>query len=349
MANNFSCGKLTDWVNHSNTYLERSSPILLVVFAMLIPPAAILNALVLVVIWRRRILQTTSNLFLRNLALSDLAVAIWVLPLLMTCSAVNISHISERIICNVANVASVSSHIFGSVSFLTMTAATVDRYLALYLHLRYTAVVTRKRVIYSCIGLWLISIVTSIILPVSFALYKTVVVLFFSGSMMTIMFCYYKMYRILKYHHAQIQIQMAGQPVAALPNMNKYKSSVMNLVYIFLLYIVLYVPYIFGCMMPMENMKQKHEAMITMMVGLVLIFLNSTLNPLLYCWRQMEIRNAIKDTVGWRPAMCMTSESIRSLRTYPPITSKASSNTLSSPSTINNINNIIQDTNITHQ
>ena len=105
------------------------------------------NALVLVAILRTPSIRSPSVIFLCNLAVSDLLVG-WV---------VQPAYIAEKIVRTVSALPKAvrAMGIAGcGVSLWTMTAITVDRFLALHYHLQYPNLMTTSRAIYTIITIW---------------------------------------------------------------------------------------------------------------------------------------------------------------------------------------------------
>ena len=107
------------------------------------------NALVLVAILRTPSIRSPSVIFLCNLAVSDLLVG-WV---------VQPAYIAEKIVRTVSALPKAvgAMGIAGcGVSLWTMTAITVDRFLALHYHLQYPNLMTTSRAIYTIVTIWCI-------------------------------------------------------------------------------------------------------------------------------------------------------------------------------------------------
>ena len=107
------------------------------------------NALVLVAILRTPSIRSPSVIFLCNLAVSDLLVGLVVEP----------AYIAEQIVRTVSALQeAVTAMGFAGcgVSLWTMTAITVDRFLALHYHLQYPNLMTTSRAIYTIVTIWCI-------------------------------------------------------------------------------------------------------------------------------------------------------------------------------------------------
>ena len=110
----------------------------------------------------------------------------------------------------------ISSHLFCAASFLGIIALTVDRFMAIHLHLRYQEFVTHKRVVAvvisvwvwcSCISLFVLNSVLENVLAIITVTIGTV-------CLTTTGFIYCKIYSIVRHHTNQIhalQLQPVGQ------------------------------------------------------------------------------------------------------------------------------------------
>ena len=107
------------------------------------------NALVLVAILRTPSIRSPSVIFLCNLPVSDLLVQLVVQP----------AYIAEKIVRTVSALPK-AERAMGfagcGVSLWTMTAITVDRFLALQYQLQYPNLMTTSRAIYTIVTIWCI-------------------------------------------------------------------------------------------------------------------------------------------------------------------------------------------------
>ena len=266
------------------------------------------NTLILFALHKETSLHPPSKLLYRNLAITDLCVGIIVEPLTVTYWT---SVVNERWdICYHASWAgSFSSRTLCSVSLLTLTAISVDRLLALLLGLRYRQLVTLRRTCMTAIGFWILSIVGASSFfwnPIitSFSQYIGIALCLF----ITI-FAYTKSFFTLRHNqihvdHAQSHV-FRRQPSQAIPlNIARYRKAVYSAMWVQGTLVVCYLPYAVvvaltprrGITLPIYLARQY--------TGTV-VYLNSTLNPLLYCWRIREVRQAVKETL--RQLFCRSS------------------------------------------
>ena len=259
------------------------------------------NTLILVALHKNISLHLPSKLLFRNLAITDLFVGITAEPLLV---AYWMSEVKERWdVCFYAPVSGLSaSYILCSVSFLTMTAISVDRFLALSLGLRYRQVVTFNRTCITIIALWIYSIVgasSQFFNPVITAWYQyitTALCLFIT------FFAYAKIFFILRYNRIHVQIPtFKRQPNQAIPmKIARYTKAVYSSLWVQVTLVVCYLPLaIVVALTPQKGIPK--SMYLTKQFTVTLVYLNSSLNPLLYCWKIREVRQAVKKTLrGFR-------------------------------------------------
>ena len=112
-------------------------------------------------------------------------------------------------------------------------------------------------------------------------------------SILVMAWCNFKIFKTIHRHQAQIQAQAVQGPT--LPNIARYKKSVFNMLYVVGFFTISYIPW---CVAVISSYVRppSHTAWYTV---ITFIFLNSSVNPVLYCWRMGEIRQAIKEMVKY--------------------------------------------------
>ena len=200
------------------------------------------------------------------------------------------------------------------VSPLTSAAISVDRLLALLLGLRYRHVVTlcRVRVVMACV--WFIAVSNASLLWVDFMLWSLKVYLtwwwtFLALLMVSIiisLFSYIKIFLTLR--HQQAQVQDHDQPeqssrVRSVLNIARYKKTVYSVAWIQFAMLACYIPNIvMAFLWHFGNAGYSTEVGVAVRVSRCLFFLNSSLNPSLYCWRIKDVRQQVKNTI--RKCLC---------------------------------------------
>ena len=237
-----------------------------------------------------------TKLFFQCLAVTDLCVGLIVQPLFETFLLFQVTEVNENVLHYVYELYNVFSWILCGVSLLTSTAISEDRLLALLLGLRYRLVVTLRRVRVVIISFWLISasfgsirmsgndiiyILASIIVPL---------------SLVTSIFCHTRIYLRVRHQEAQVQIHVpqgqangGGIPL----NIARFKKSVSSIAWVQLALVTSYVP--FGIVVVFYADGIGND--VTWIATLTLVYFKSSLNAILYCWKMLVVRQAVKDTI----------------------------------------------------
>ena len=254
------------------------------------------NTLILVALHKETSLHPPSKLLYRNLAITDLCVGIIAEPLEVTgwMSVV----IGRWNICYYAHLpVAISGTVLCSVSLLTLTAISVDRLLALMLGLRYRQVVTFRRTCVTLLGVWIFSILGTSSFLWDPVIYRWYIYLGVSLSLVALICSYTKILSIFfqtQVHNHVVQ----GQPSQAIPalNMTRYRKAVYSALWVQGTLLVCYLPYgIAVALTPAEGMRI--SIYLAKQYTVSLVYLNSSLNPLLYCWKIREVRQAVKDLI----------------------------------------------------
>ena len=253
------------------------------------------NFLTVFTIGKTQELHSPPFILLGCLAVSDLLVGLVCQPIYV---AHKIAELEENfaVFCELKIVQFLSGWTTTGVSFFILATVSIDRLLALTLHLRYNAIVTVPRVFQTMFVLWMF--VTVIVLLRFWMTNKWFFIpiglgfLFFS----VIMASSWKIFRIVRRHQHQIKDQ--DMAVSHLQNktMNilKCRKSAATVLYIYGLFLIFYLPYM--VLLLVETfIGFSRTVRIAYDYAATAIFINSFLNPVLYCWRISEIRRAVKN------------------------------------------------------
>ena len=120
-----------------------------------------LNIVTIYSINKTATMPKTLKTLLLSLACSDVAVGLFIQPL-YTFFLINWLRL-DNLGCNTAQVRTILSRLFLTASFLSVVAVSVDRFLAVRLHLRYQELVTHRRVVVAMISIWVYSAFVSLI------------------------------------------------------------------------------------------------------------------------------------------------------------------------------------------
>ena len=259
------------------------------------------NSLILVALQKESRLHPPSKLLYSCLATTDLLVGLVGQP---HYAIYQISLVHEHwSLCRYANYAvSITSYALCGVSLVTTAAISVDRLLAMLLGLRYKEIVTLRRTYIILAIVWVTCLVTGLFGLLNYSIT-------FRYSLIGIPFCllisiaaYTKIFRALRHHQAQIQDHAQQQPSHPnAMNMARYRKAVYSALWVQLALVVCYIP-LFTVQIVISSTKQPSNLLIFLTIANILAYFNSTLNPLLYCWKMSEVRRAVKQTI--RQAFC---------------------------------------------
>ncbi|XP_078355154.1 melanocyte-stimulating hormone receptor-like [Oculina patagonica] len=251
------------------------------------------NVLVIITIWRTPSLHSPSNTLLFGLALSDLFIGCVVQTLHIELKRQLL--FSEPVAsCSLVTTTFFISMTLVAVTFLTMTSISIDRFLAVYLHLRYREVVTKRRVQFLLVAIWTTGGATPFISLLSPNIFNWTVLVTQTVSLSVVVFVWLRIYQVLKRHQAQIQdqVHVQGQQL----NVMTYRKSAINSMLLVLIFLLCYLPVLISLAIFIANSKSSSFMATTL--SYMLVYLNSSLNPLVYCWRHREIRIAAKQMLA---------------------------------------------------
>ena len=248
------------------------------------------NALILVALCKESSLHPPSKHLLRTLTTTDLCVGIFVEPLFVTWMLVVVNE--HWNICRYVIVAlSIVSYILCGVSLLTLTAVSVGRLLALLLGLRYKQIVTLKRTYVVTITFFVVSTAFStlrIFLKSNVGFWYVIIVV--SLCLVILVFSYTTIFLTLRHHQNQVQDHVQQPNQMNQLNVARYRQAV-----------VCYLPYVILATLIIYA-GPSSSVSLAWSYSFTLICLHSSLNPILYCWKIDEVRQAVKETI--RQVLC---------------------------------------------
>ena len=255
------------------------------------------NSLILVALHRDSSLHPPSKLLLRSLTITDLCSGLISQPMTITYISSALTGNSE--LCRVSEYSAyVVTTICSGVSLSTLTAIGVDRLLALLLGLRYRQVVTVKRVCMAVALFWIEGSVVGILYLRSAQLYFIVSGVSVALKVVISTYSYTRIFRTIRRQQAQVQDNLAGQTNSApnLARMARYKRTVLNALWVHLTLAACYLPFaVVTAVIATRGLNT--SLFLAEGIAVTFVFLNSSLNPVLYCWKVREVRQAAKETV----------------------------------------------------
>ncbi|CAH3196205.1 unnamed protein product [Porites evermanni] len=265
--------------------------------------AIVLNIITMQALRKTSSLPRTLKTLLLSLAVSDLGVGLLVQPLYVAFLVMEIKqnkNSTAYYTVEKAGVIQAITLIFAS--HFGVFALAVDRFLAIQLHLRYQELVTHKRVVAVVISVWVFS--ASISIPVNLFGFYTIKAVIFVVCVITTGLLYCKIYASVRHHTNQIhalQVQQATQN-EDMANAARLKKTSLATFYVYFVYLVCYLP--ISCVYFAQTNGETPLLSQLWYFTLTLVYLNSSLNPLIYCWKMRHIRQTVIDILRNIFAIC---------------------------------------------
>ena len=254
------------------------------------------NSLVLHAVWKTPTLRSPSVVLLCGLALSDLTVGVVVQPFFIANDFITLFSQDQSLKTLFLRIYNSLAFYVCGISLFTITAVSVDRLVAIQKPLRYASIVTIPRVRCILVSVW---ITCAILVNAQFwndKIFLVLVAFVICVCLFISAFSHVKIYKIVRDHKRRIQIQLEAvesNTVDVHNNMSGLKTSALNALIVFLVLLACYYPYfivfVVTSVFPINVMLSRSLAS-------TVVFINSALNPFLYCWRIHEIREVVKQT-----------------------------------------------------
>ena len=235
-----------------------------------------LNIVAIYAIRKTSSLSKNLKTLLLSQAVSDLGVGLLVQPMVVAevMSSEQNSETNHTAGLIPTNLLSFATNLFIFATLFSVTALCADRFLAIRLNLRYQELVTYKRVAAAVISIWVISALislTRLFLPTQI-MYASFAIIEFA-CIVTATFLSARLY------------------------LRKERKSAMASLYVYLVFTACYLPDICVLIIVASTSEPRMDLVHLHLSTLTLLFLNSTLNPLIYCWKMKRIQHTIVGTL----------------------------------------------------
>lgn len=248
------------------------------------------------VIGKTHELHSPSFVLLGCLASSDLVVRLICQPILVTHKIAELNK-NFPAYCTSAMLNFISGWVTAVVSSLTLGAVSIDRVLCLILHLRYNTLVTVSRVFKTVAIMWIFSIAFAMVRfwmsnDSWYFIAMTVLLMpFLVISVSTL-----KIFQIVRSHQRQINVQTEAirHLQSNTVNVLKCRKSAVTVLYIYGLLLIFFLPFFVVMIIEVYHVGYTRKIRIAYSYVATAVFINSFLNPLVYCWRNRELRQAAK-------------------------------------------------------
>ena len=243
------------------------------------------NTAVFLAIIKTRSLHLPAYVLLASLALSDCAVGFMAQPAFALTHLTGMHGFSTtyEFLCERF---SITIYFLCTNSFFTLTAIGLDRLIALQLHMRYASVVTIRRAILAAL-----SVTSCAVLLAGVWHWKLITKKMVSAQIGLILLSnfaiYLKIYSIVRRHQIQIHQFQPQVNHGRMWGLIRLKKTAVNTFQVFVLMACCYTPH-------MILMTSGNYRFTARLITSTIILLNSSLNPLMYCWRLRDLRSAVK-------------------------------------------------------
>ena len=247
--------------------------------------AIMLNIVTIHAIRKTSSLPKTLKTLLLSLAVSDVGVGLLGQPVYISLLTKLLQQNNPG--CRTYKVFAVIGYFFSAASFSGVMAVSVDRFLAIHLHLRYQELVTHKRVVTVVISIWAFSVfLPLLVLWVPFNIYNFILTILAIVSIFVTSLVYIRIYLAIRRHKNQIQeLQVQQDPQTdGMANFASLVKSAVDIFYVYFLFLLCYLPN-FVCLGILITNGPSIALKRFYLFSLTLVYLNSSLNPVVYCWK----------------------------------------------------------------
>ena len=256
--------------------------------------AVSLNAVTIHAIRKTSWLPKPLKTLLLSLAVSDLGVGLMVQPF---CISLLVKWLQrDNPGCVAYKLYFMVMSLFALASFFGVVLISLDRFLAIHLHLRYRELVTHNRVVAVVISVWIVSAILSLI-TVWYPSESSLTV--FAVGIICIFFTtlfFGRIFVVFRHHQEQIQVLQVRQGAqnSDAANLASLLKSAFGIFYIYVVLMLCYMPRAFSLVT--TAISEPNTALKAFLIySWTLVFLNSSLNPIIDCWKMRHIRYAIMD------------------------------------------------------
>ena len=259
--------------------------------------AIILNIVTIHAIRKTSSLPKTLKTLLLSLAVSDVGVGLLGQPFYVSLVVEWLQENNPGCITNIVFVFTINA--FSLVSLLGVVAVSVDRFLAIHLHLRYQELVTRKRVVVVVILMWVMSAFLPLILVwIPFNNFVLVKLVLGVLGLVLATVAYIRVYLAVRRHESEIQALQVQQVAenSEVANLISLVKSAVATFHIYLVFLICYLPF-FISLVPFVISGPSITSKRFLLYSFTLMFLNSSLNPIVYSWKMRQIRRTIMEVL----------------------------------------------------
>lgn len=257
------------------------------------------NLIIIIAVYKNSSLHSNSNFLLCCLGFSDALVGLVVQPSYIASKIGELTR-NFSLHCEARMLMESIGFISVGVSLCTLAVISLDMFLALYLHLRYENLVTKRRLLSLVLFVWItVSLAALLRLWLDNAVIGAAVVLGLMFNLIIIIFSYNKILKVVHRHSKQIYV--AGQTSTLSTDKRrleilKHKKFVYTMLYVVVIVLLSYIP--LGCVVFVYIYEGNYWVLqLAFDITVSLTLLTSSINPVYYYFRMAEIRKAVSKTL----------------------------------------------------
>ena len=260
-----------------------------------------LNIVLIFALRRTSSLPKTLKALILSVAVSDVGVGLLVQPLYTARLLMKMKNANNQETYN--DIVTVVGHTLSYVSFFGVTTISVDRFLAIHLHLKhqdlltYQEIVTYTRVVAIVILSWLLGAFLALtgVLSSSKNIFNLAGVSVGLVCLLTMGLAYFKISIAVRRHTVQVHAQPAQAVASNEENRSifeRLKKTTVGTFYVYLLFLACHLPIAIVILTGRKTNKKRQHFKI---YAETLLYLSTSLVPLVYCWKFRHIRCAVKN------------------------------------------------------
>ena len=297
-------------LNCSDKYLSSTASIVLSVWFSLSGLAAVTgNAVVLWLFYKNGSLRTISNRFLASLSFADGLVGLAIDPFWI----VTRFWIQPSVYSNLFRMTLVLWAHTTAATTLNSCCVSIDRFIAIRFPLRYRNILSKRRCFVVIISVWFISV--SLPFPLLFfrpgedriLLVTAMVCTAFVFPLIVISFCYMFIYKLARKQYRRV-LEAEGPPDSGVKvrTMQNYKA-IKTVGFVLGAYTITWIPSVvlllFNFYIKVNRCKNREIKFLVWPWVEAIAFTSSAINPLIYYFRNSELRRAFRRTFHWLPCV----------------------------------------------
>ncbi|XP_031561182.1 histamine H2 receptor-like [Actinia tenebrosa] len=257
------------------------------------------NSLVVLVIFKTKVLRTTSNFFISSLALADLIVGLIINPLYIVIISHNV-WLEQHPLMKMENFLWI--HSLTATTF-SLCLVSVERYVAISRPFRYPKNMNKKRCFFVVLTMWFFSLCMGSLslgvqekdLALLWVVCSSLVVF---PPLTVIAVCYYKIFKIARRHEKRIEKDTIQETAFRVKN----QKATWTIVIIVGLFVILFTPSLVFSYITLAQ-RDKCQEMKVYRQWIWAIFVNfsgSAINPWIYAIRNKDFKRVLTRIYGFR-------------------------------------------------